>query len=54
MTSLTVVVKKFMSKVKQILMMPEDLNKWYVRNNSGKWFHSQHLQQANGLMVHHV
>ena len=31
---LTVVVKKFMSKVKRIMrMMPEDLNKWYVRNN---------------------
>ncbi|RNA80315.1 hypothetical protein EDM35_15685, partial [Staphylococcus aureus] len=35
-------------------MMPEDLNKWYVRNNKVRWFHSRRLLQANGRMVLHV
>ena len=36
-------------------MMPEDLNKWYVRNNRGEMVpFSAPLQQVNGLMVHLV
>ena len=30
-------------------MMPQDLDKWYVRNNRGEMVLSRHLQQVNDL-----